>query len=80
MENIDKFESDLNKITLAKYLMKIDFADANSKINELIVYLKTNKNSAFFTVGYKSIVFYKLNIPYGFQDASRRQGRESPGA
>ncbi|RAW86751.1 hypothetical protein [Photorhabdus laumondii] len=61
VENIDKFESDLNKITLEKYLMKIDFADANSKINELIVYLKTNKNSAFFTVGYKSIVFYKLN-------------------
>ncbi|KTL63268.1 hypothetical protein AA106_17580 [Photorhabdus laumondii subsp. laumondii] len=61
MENIDKFESDLNKVTLAKYLMQIDFADANSKINELIVYLKTNRNSAFFTIGYESIVFYKLN-------------------
>ncbi len=22
----------------------------------------------------------ELDIPYGFQDASRRQGRESPGA
>lgn len=61
VENIDKFESDLNKIILAKYLIKINFVDANPKINELISYLKRNRSNDFFTIGYESIVFYKLN-------------------